>query len=97
MAHGIKKQMLWAVLLAIPLLAIGLFFFYASMESGGGMFYASAILVPPLALDIIGVLPKANLLVWLLIVGVLQYIYCFLLVMILGFLNKAILAKGSQQ
>ena len=39
------------------------------------MFYASAILVPPLLLDIFGLMPAGNFPMWLTVVALLQYYY----------------------
>lgn len=70
--------MRWAIYIEIPLLAVGLFLFLGSLHSGGPLFYASAIFVPPLLLDIFGLLPASNFPIWLAMVASLQYMLCLL-------------------
>jgi hypothetical protein len=60
--------------------AVGIPLFMASIHSGGPALWLSAVLVPPLFLDIAGYLKVEHFVVWLLTIGVLQVLLVLSLV-----------------
>lgn len=80
MTLSTRSFYIWTFFVWFVLTAIGLTIYLGSIHSGGISLYIAAVLVPPLFLDITGVLRIDNFALWLLAVSALQLILCGVLV-----------------